>query len=345
MPWPLLLDQPLWLLLLPLALLPLRAEPGRWHTNTWAATQPVDRASQALHTALRAAAVLAIAASVVGLAGPYRAEQTVERIGRGAEIVLLLDRSRSMDQSFGRGGAGAAAPKGTGPEALTYYMQMRNGAPKGQVARQLLARFAAGRPEDSFAMVVFSNVPLPVLEFTHKPAAVQAAIAAGDIGRGLGETHIGLALERALALFEGRPYAGSRIVMLVSDGGDRLDPDERERIVQLLQRHRVSVYWLYLRSTNSPGLIQGENAATGGADNEPEAFLHRFFSTMGTPYKAYEADHPQALQDAMADVARLENLPRLWQDQLPRRDDTRWAVALALGAVLLLLAAERLRLR
>jgi hypothetical protein len=43
---------------------------------------------------------LALAALVFALAGPYRPETTVERVGQGAEIVLVLDRSRSMDQGF-----------------------------------------------------------------------------------------------------------------------------------------------------------------------------------------------------------------------------------------------------
>ena len=338
------LDWPWMLLLLPLALLPLRREAGQWLANSWAAQQQPDLPSRLLHGALRLAAVLAIAASVLALAGPHRGEQTVERLGRGAEIVLLLDRSRSMDQSFGV--ASGPAPRGTGADAVTHYMRLRHqGRPKAEVARELLARFAAARPDDAYAMIAFSSVPLRALDFTEKPDAVQAAIAAVDIGRGLAETHIGLALEQALALFEDRPYAGSRIVMLVSDGGDRLDPDERERITRLVRRHRVSIYWLYLRSANSPGLLSGAQAASGGADNEPEAFLHRFFSAMGTPYRAYEADHPEALEQAMADVARLENLPRTWHDTLPRQDFSRAAAGLALACVLLLLLADRWTIR
>src|SRR5262245_19418533 len=93
-------DAPWLLLLLPLALLPLWAVPGAALANAWIDTLPRDGASSALSWLLRAAAVLALAALVVGIAGPYRPEVPVERIGRGAEIVLVLDRSRSMDQGF-----------------------------------------------------------------------------------------------------------------------------------------------------------------------------------------------------------------------------------------------------
>src|SRR5262249_8732086 len=163
---------------------------------------------------------------------------TVERIGRGAEIVLVLDRSRSMDQGFAPGRP-RNAPNGTGPEALDYYFSQTPGRlrdSKGKVARQLLAEFTAQRPQDRFALLVFSTQPMRVLDFTSKPDVVQAAIAAGNVGRGLSETNIGRALEAALELFEDRPYTGSRIVMLVSDGGDRLDPDTRDRLTHALTK-------------------------------------------------------------------------------------------------------------
>jgi mxaC protein len=105
----------LWLL--PLALAPLIVPAGRALPYSWLALMPRDRASDALRWVLRAAACLALAAVIVALAGPYRPEYRVERIGKGAEIVLVLDRSRSMDQGFAGGGS-AQPPTGTGPEAI-----------------------------------------------------------------------------------------------------------------------------------------------------------------------------------------------------------------------------------
>lgn len=345
-------DQPAWLLLLPLALLPLLQAGGATLQSAWAAGAPRDTASRLLQAALRAAGVLAIAATVAALAGPYRPEDEVERVGRGAEIVLVLDRSRSMDERFAGGRAAGPAPKGTGPEALDYYMRLRN-APaetKGQAARRLLAEFAARRPEDRFGMVVFSTLPMPVLAFTQKPDVIQAAIAAGNIGRGLGETDIGLALTSGLGYFEDRAYSGSRILLLVSDGGDRIDPDLRERIARQAKKNRVAIYWVYLRTANSPGLMAGatdpsKDVDAALADTVPEYFLHRFFQNLGTPYRAYEAENPEALRSAIDEVNRLENLPITYTDTLPRRDLAPWCHALALLAVLVLLAASLLEIR
>ena len=339
-------DQPAWLWLLPLALLPLFAHVHGALPNAWVALLPRDRASQALQWLLRAAAVLAIAAAIVGIAGPYRPEFEVERVGRGAEIVLLLDRSRSMDQSFG--GGRNAAIRGTGPEALDYYSRLRAAEgreTKGVVARRVLSEFAAKRPDDRFGMIVFSTLPLRLLEFTQKSEVIQAAISAGNIGRGLSETNIALALEAALGDFEDRPYTGSRIVMLVSDGGDRLDPGARERIARLAHKTRAAIYWIYIRSARSPGLLPDQAEPPANADTVPEYFLHRYFLSLGVPYRAYEAGTPEALQQAVDDVNRLENLPITYQDTIPRRDLSGWGYAVALGGVLLLLGANLVELR
>ena len=339
-------DEPLWLFLLPLALLPLLVRVGGALPNTWAATQAPDRASQLLQAALRAAAVLALAALILSIAGPYRPEYAVEKVGRGAEIVLVLDRSRSMDQSFG--GGRNPAIRGTGPEALEYYSKLRSNESretKGMVARRVLSEFVAKRPEDRFGMIVFSTLPLRTLEFTQKPEAIQAAISAGNIGRGLSETNIALAVESALGYFDNRPYTGSRIVMLVSDGGDRIDPAARDRIAQLARKTRAAIDWIYIRSSNSPGLLPDQAEPPENADSVPEYFLHRYFNSIGTPYRAYEAGTPEALQKAVDDVNRLENLPITYLDTIPRRDLSGWGYAIAFVGVLMLLTANLLELR
>ena len=340
-----------WLLwALPLALLPLWRRSSAALNNTWLVLQgglQPDRPSRCLWATLQATEVLVLATLIVAAAGPHRPEHTVQRLGQGAEIVLVLDRSRSMDQGFSRSRPPAGL-RGTGPQALDYYMSQTPGRlreSKGQAARALLADFTARRPDDRFALVVFSTLPIRVLGFTSHNPVVQAAIAANDIGRGLSETQIGSALDLALDQFEGRPYNGSRSVMLVSDGGDRLDPDARTRLARRLVQLRVAVYWLYLRAANSPGLSVAEGDSAAAADSVPEMLLHNWFRSLPTPYRAYEASDAEALAQAMHDVDQREQLPISQQDLLPRQDLTPALQAVALAGLLLLWLAGRLEIK
>ena len=340
-----------WVLLaLPVALLALWQRPQVVLRHSWAALLPRDPLSRALELGLRALVVLAALAVLTGMAGLYRPAYEIEKIGRGAEIVLLVDRSRSMDQNFvTRAGRYASPSAGLGDFNISREQADEEHASKQLAARRLLARFAAQRPADRFSMIAFSTLPIRVLDFTEKPAAVQAAILAGQVGRGLAETDIGLALREAVDSFRGRPYSGSRIILLVSDGGDILDADTRAEVARRMRDYRVTLYWLYIRSARGHGLQgdQGteiEPASAEGA-TAPEVFLHRFFGSIGTPYKAYEADNPQALEAAITDVNRLETLPIVYRDTVPRRDLSPWCYGIALGAVLLLLAAKLMELR
>ncbi len=302
------------LVLLPLALLPWWSTSGNLPRHAWLALLPRDRLSDALDLALRLIATLAIGATVVGLAGPYRGPTTVTRVGEGAEIVILLDRSRSMDQPFGNQANIGNRADITGPS-------------KGSLARELLSRFTHARPFDAFALFIFSARPMQVLDFSSAPEAIQAAISAHNVGRGLGETNIGSALEAAVRLFEPRPYLGARVVMLVSDGGSRLDPDVRTRLAAALGRARVHVYWLYIRSVNSASIHDSEQ--TELSETVPEIALHRFLESTGVPYQAFEAEDPQALGRAIDDIGRMEKHTIVTTTVAPRRELASWLYGLA----------------
>ena len=321
------------LLLLPLALLPLA--PARRDALVFSHLDslPRDRVGDLLGAAWRVLGVLGLLAVVIGLGGPGRAETQVQRTGHGAEIVVLMDRSRSMDERM--------LPtdwRTIDPLNLRYQAQSR-GEPKGRMARELLSKFVASRPEDRFALMFFSTNPIEVVSFTQHDEVVQAAIAAGNVGRGLADTDVARALTAAIGEFDQRAYTGSRIVMLVSDGGARLDEQAKRRIVAAVRRNRVSLTWIYLRSVNSPRLD-----TPGDADaSVPEIALHRFFQTLPGGYRAYEAEDPDELARAVADVGRQQTFPLDYLEEVPRRDFSR--VALALGAACCaLMAALRARM-
>jgi hypothetical protein len=62
---------------------------------------------------------------------------------------------------------------------------------------------------------------------------------------------MGQGLLAALAAFEGRPYSGSRVILVFSDGGARLDETMQQRIGDGLARTKAALYWLYIRACRS----------------------------------------------------------------------------------------------
>lgn len=318
-----------WVLwLLPLSLAPLIFR--RRNTVSYSALMmlPRDGLSELIGVLQRLLPASLIAVLIIAISGLFRPPVEVERIGTGAHIILLLDRSRSMDQPFGG-------------QAFKDPLASKGFDSKGTVARRLLSDFVAGRGEDMFGMLVFSTSPIQVLPLTDKQEVIQAAIQAGNIGRGLSETDVGLGLIQAIRFFDKRPYTGSRIVMLISDGGAKLDLSTRERIALLLKRHRVVLYWIYIRSRNSPGIWTDVDGLSS-EDIAPARALHKFFATMETPYRVYDTENPQALERAIADVNRLQNMPIHYQDLVPRRDLSGICYGIALALLLVMVAAKML---
>ncbi len=314
----------LWLL--PLAALPWLPS-GQRPQGRYAALSLIafDRRSALASVLLRGCASLAVAALVTSLAAPSRPETTLETVGQGAEIVVLLDRSLSMDQPFGK------------PSNAVLDL---SGTTKAQVAQRLIGEFARQRAQDLFGLVLFSTFPLPVLPFTQRQDAIQAAIGATGTSRALGDTDVGRGLLAAAAYFDQRTYSGSRVVVLVSDGGAQLDPVTRGRIEDAFARGRISLYWMYIRSRFGPGLSFAGPIDEASDEGIPERALHRFFRTLKTPYRAYEAQDADALQRAIGDLGRLERSPVRVRVLQAGVDFRAWPLALALGAALALALAN-----
>jgi mxaC protein len=316
---------PWWLLLGAGALLPwLRpGQPAADYSS--AAMIPEDRLSTAIDRGLRALASLALLALAAGIAGPYALEQWEERLGAGAHIVLLVDRSSSMNENFSGRYLGGAA-----------------GESKNAVARRLLADFVRRRGDDLFAMVAFSAAPRYVMPLTQDREAVLAAIdSIGDRGHGI--TNIAPGLAMALDFFNGKPATGARIILLVSDGATRIEEESQDLIRQWFQDNQARLNWIYLRSKNSAPL--GQPPAGSSENASPEYLLHQYFQSLGVPYTAYEAENPRAAEDAIADVERLANQPLRYLEKVPRQDLAGWFYGCALILLMPLLAAKSLEVR
>ncbi len=244
----------------------------------------------------------AIAGLVLGMAGLHRTEQSRERIGHGAHIVLLLDRSSSMDNSFA-----GRAPNGSEESKAT-------------AARRLLTDFVKQRQTDLIGVAEYSTSPLFVMPLTENKNAVQAAIAA-TATPALGFTHVSKGLGMAISFFQQQPVTGSRIVLLVSDGAAAIDHDSEQKLRLWFKQQQVRLYWIFLRTAGSPGIFdKPEDSRDDNAQAMPELYLHQFFLGLGSPYQAYEAESPDALKQAIADINQLENLPMHYFERIPKQD-------------------------
>lgn len=324
------LTQPWLLLLLPLALLPLLRRRSDTLVYSAIAWLPLDRVGRAAGFLWRAFAVAAMASTVVGLAGPGQSGTQVQRTGRGAEILILMDRSASMDANII-------------PKDVKAGGQFNASLPtKSQVVRELMSDFVKKRPDDRFAFMTFSTSPMLVAPFTQEHTSIQAGLAATGVGRGLPDTLMGKALLAAIEQFDGRTYSGSRLIIVASDGGAQLDEPTRQRIQAGLARQKIGLYWIYIRSNpNSPDLTK---EAAGTLDSEEELALHTFFRSLPTPYRLYQTDDSAAMAAAMAEIDRQQNFPLSFYERVPRRDDSAAFYLAALLCCAGLLACRALQL-
>ncbi|MDI1293608.1 MAG: VWA domain-containing protein [Methylobacter sp.] len=331
-----------------LALLPLFNNGMRTSPAPWTALIPADTLSVVIVCCLRLCAVAAIAGLVLGIAGLHRTEQRIERIGHGAHIVLLLDRSSSMDNTFagrapngsddGRDAGGTTPRMGEVEQRMERLPRAMHGAiaeeSKATAARRLLTDFVKQRQNDLIGVAEYSTSPLFVMPLTENKNAVQAAIAA-TATPALGFTHVSKGLGMAISFFEQQPVTGSRIVLLVSDGAAAIDHDSEQKLRLWFKQQQVRLYWIFLRTAGSPGIFdQPEDSRDDNAGAMPELYLHKFFLGLGSPYQAYEAESPDALKQAIADINQLENLPMHYFERIPKQDLS--AVCYSVAAFLLL---------
>ncbi|MCS0504730.1 vWA domain-containing protein [Ancylobacter mangrovi] len=315
------LDHPLMLLALPLALLPLCVSVLAGGGVPSSALVPPDAVSRAMAVALRLAGALAIVAILLGLAGLHRRAERVSRVGTGAHLVLLLDRSSSMDNNFA-----GRAPSGDQES-------------KSAAAKRLLTAFVQRRPLDRIGVAAFSTSPMSVLPLTDHHAAVEGAIAAID-RPGLAFTDVGRGLALALSSFADDTSEASRAVVLVSDGAGLIDRRVQDALRDGVARTPVHIYWLFLRSRGAAGIFEKPPQGEDTPQAHPERHLHLFLESLGVPYRAFEAGDPQAVEQAIDEIDRQETRPIVYEETVPRRDLARAAFAFAGLCVAGLLVAK-----
>ena len=316
-----------WLLwLLPLALLPLLFQRAHSKNYSWLDMLPADPLSDLVGIILKALAVLTLLFIVLGLSAPHTNQQEVERIGVGAQIGLVLDRSASMDDPF----------SGTPTETV--------GETKSAAAARLITKFVQSRQNVLMGMITFSNSAMYVLPLTENKETMVAAVQA-TAGNALFQTNIGSGLTSGAGLFEKVPDSGSRVIILLSDGAGRIGSDAQQKIRDWYDRMNISLYWIVLRQPGGLSIFDKTYKPDPDKALPAEIELYEFFKTMKSPFNAYEAEDPKTLQTAIDDINRKEKKPIKYLEKIPGKDLSNLCFILAACMIALLLCVKYLEVK
>lgn len=317
-------ESPWFLLLLPLAVLPFWLKGRQGQAYSWLAIVPQDRFSDVANLLLKLVTSLLILCLVLALASPRGADQEVQKTGKGAQIVMVIDRSVSMDHPF-------AGDTTSGKVAEV----------KSAAARRLITRFIESRPDDMIGVVGFTNSALYSSKITTNRVAIRSAINAAT-STGLNQTNIGAGITQATSLFDKIENSGSRAIILLSDGAGKLSPRIKNEIREEMLKRGLSLYWIVIREPDEISIFtKVDQFAEGALPASVE--LHQFFKDLKINYNAYEADNPTALQSAIQDIDSREKKRIHYTVTVPGHDYSFELLLAALVLAVSLLVAKNLR--
>ena len=316
-----------WVLwLLPLAFIPLLFKEASLQYYSWNEMLPKDNLSRIIAMILKFIATLILIFIIIGLSAPHTRQREIEKIGIGAQIGLVLDRSASMDDPF------------AGND------QSKVGEMKSAAAARLITDFVQSRANDMIGMVSFSNSAMYVLPLTDNKNAIVSAVRA-TAGNALFQTNIGSGLTTGAELFNKVPDSGSRAMILLSDGAGRIDAATQEKIKDWFGRFKISLYWIVLRQ---PGGISIFNTSFKARDDEalpPQIELNEFFKTLNSPFQAYEAEDPKTLQKAIEDINQKEKKAIKYFEKIPGQDYSTHCFVAAILMMIVLLSLKLIEVR
>ncbi len=297
---------------LPIALIPFISYGIKQFDFPGLADWPKDYLSDCLRWGVRAIASATIASLILASAGPFADGGTTTRVGVGAEIVVVLDRSGSMSEMF----------------QTTDQSQSAKSMSKIEAARKVLLKFMDKRPADTFGLVAFNAAPISVAPLSADRALAKAALQSAE-SQSSGFTALGRALAMGLDYFEGRPYTASRLILLVSDGDATIEPEDQEVLRQEFSRQRAQLMWIFVNNTRQldvyDTVIAGDHAFESEADQralekDANASMHKVFSQLDVPYQAFEVNSEAGFKKALHLVDKATNKPTRYQYRLPRQD-------------------------
>lgn len=308
------LGAPLWLLLLPVSLVPLLA---RWPR---AAFSSLSLLSPRVSLRVRLArlpdllAAAGIALLVLALAQPQLVDRELVVERDGIDIMLVLDTSGSM-------------------ETVDYVFSGKE-VNRLFVAREVIADFVEGRPEDRVGLVIFGEEALTSVPLTLDQGGMAAYLRQIQIGMaGARATVIGDAIAVAAQRLDALE-APSKIMVLVSDGanhgGSLMPLDAAEAAAAL----GIRIYTVGIGTAGGGRGLLGRMLSRGN-DELDEETLKAIAEMSGGEY--FYAKDTRALRQVYATIDQLEKTTAEVSEYVHREE--RYHLPAALGVLLLALSA------
>lgn len=312
---------PLWLVLLPLSVLPFLVSISDKTAISNIKIFEQDHISKKITILCRSIMSLIIFLMVIVLANPWSKSTSITEIGKGAQIVFLIDRSVSMSKPF------------IGDDNNKSEI-------KSLATRRILKNFISQRPSDMIGIVGFSNSALYASKITKNRNYTFAAIDAAT-GSSINQTNIGSGITSGLFMFSEIETTGSQALVLLSDGAGKISKRVKQRIAEMLNEKKINFYWIIIREPNDVSLFSGNTYLEG---REPTVIkLDKFFKTLNTEYKAYEAENPDALSSAIADIDQKEKKPIKIERDIPGKNYNSLILNFILALIVSLIAIKNIK--
>lgn len=305
---------PLWFLALPLAVLaPWLSRNPRLAVSSLA----LVRARLSLRVMLawtpKLFGSLGLIMLVVALARPQHVERNTVVEHEGIDILLVLDTSGSM-------------------EAEDYRLGGRD-ASRLEVAKEVIATFVEGRPNDRVGLVVFGEEAFTQVPLTTDHDALVAFLRL---------VRLGMAGQRATAIGDAIAVAGkrlseldapSKVVILLTDGRSNAGQVAPLQAAEAAKALGVKVYTIGVGSADGGGGGGLFGMFRSGGNELDERTLQQIANTTSARY--FRAGDTEALQEVYATIDQLETSTAEVEELIRREERFRpWAVA---GLVFLLL--------
>ena len=313
---------PYWLLLLPLILLPFLVSVSDKFLISNIKIFHEDSFSNKISLLTKIIISLIIIISILILANPWTNSSSITQVGKGAQLVFVIDRSVSMAKPF------------IGDDNNKSEI-------KSVATRRILKSFIKNRPLDMLGIVGFSNSALYGSKITKNRDYTYAAIDAATRSS-VNQTNIGSGISSGLFMFNEIETTGSQALVLLSDGAGKISKRVKNRIAKIFSEKKINLYWIIIKEPNDVSLFSGNTYAEG---REPTVIkLDLFFKSLNTEYKAYEAENPDALSTAIKDIDSKEKNPIKIEKDIPGKNYNPFLLKILLVLLTIILLIKNIRI-